>query len=57
MGNRLMVIDAPGMRRKGRLKRRWMDSIKDALRQKGFLVEEAQDRAAWGRMVSNIDLT
>ena len=54
VSNRL--IDVLGKRKKGRPQRMWMDSIKHDLTEKGLSDEEAQDRAAWGRQISNIDL-
>ena len=38
-----------------RPKRRCMDSIKNDLTEKGLSGEEAQDRAAWRRLIQNID--
>ena len=52
---RVMVMDVRRKRRKGRPKRRWMDSIKNDLTEKGLSGEEAQDRAAWRRLIQNID--
>ena len=36
---------------KERSKQRWMDSIDHNLTEKGLLGEDAQDRAAWRRIV------
>ena len=44
-----------GRRRKGRLKRRWMDSVNVDLRVKGMSGEETQNRAVWRQLVRNID--
>ena len=49
-----MVIDVQ-RRMKGRQKRRQRDSISDDLREKGSSGEEAQDQAAWRRLVTIVD--
>ena len=36
VGKRVVVMDVPGERRNGRLKLRWMDSIKHDLTEKGL---------------------
>ena len=48
---RLMMMDGPGKKRKGRLKSWWMD------RRDHPSGEEEQDRAAWRRLLQNIDPT
>ena len=47
----------PGRRKRGRHKRRWLDKVKDDIKEKGLLVDEVYDRATWRRMSSYIDPT
>ena len=47
MGERVMVMEVPGKRRRGRPKRRWLDSIRNDLLERELSGEEAQDRAKW----------
>ena len=51
------VMDVSGKRWRGRAKRRWMDSIKHDLTEKGLSGMKAQDRATWRRLVRNINAT
>ena len=46
-----------GRRKIGRSKRRWLDKVKDDIREKGLSAEEVYDRATWRRMSSYIDPT
>ena len=57
VGKRAMGIEVQGSRRRGRLKKRWADCVKDDLREKGLSGEEVYDRAAWRRLSSHIDPT
>ena len=50
-----MRTDVEGKRRKGRQKRRWMDSVRVDLREKGLSGEETHNRAEWRELVRNID--
>ena len=47
----MMMIDVDGRRRKGRPKRRWMDSVKVDLREKGLSGKETQYRAVRRQLV------
>ena len=49
-----MSTDGWEGRRKGRPKRRWMDSVDVYLSEKG---EETQNTAAWRQLVRNVDPT
>ena len=40
-----------GKRRRGRLKRRWLDNIKNDLPEKELSGEESQDRVKWRRLI------
>ena len=56
VGKRVMGIEVQGSRRGG-LKKRWADCVKDDLREKGLSGEEVYDRAARRRLSSHIDPT
>ena len=51
------VMEVPGKRRRGRPKRRWLDSIGNDLSERELSREDAQDRAKWRRLVRHIDPT
>ncbi len=55
MGRIVMGMDVQGRRNRGRPKRRWMDIVRDDLREKGLTGEEVHERAAWRRLVRNVD--
>ena len=57
VGKRVMVMEVPGKRRRGRPKRRWLDNIKNDLSERELSGEEAQDRVQWRRLIRNIDPT
>ena len=40
-----------------RRKRRWLDKVKDDIKEKGLSADEVYDRATWRRMSSYIDPT
>ena len=44
VGKRVMVMEVPGKRRRGRPKRRWLDSIRNNYSEREFSLEEVQDR-------------
>ena len=44
-------------RKRGRHKRRWLDKVRDDIKEKGLSADEMYDRATWGRMSSCIELT
>ena len=56
-GRRALEMKVRGRSNKGRSKRRWLDKVKDDIKEKGLLVEEVYDRATWSRMSSYIDNT
>ena len=47
VGKRVMVMEVPGKRRRGRPKRRWLDSIRNDLSERELSREDKQDRAKW----------
>ena len=57
IGKRVLGMEVQGKRKRGRPKWRWIDKIKEDMREKGMVAAQAQDRAAWRRLVRNIDPT
>ena len=57
VGKRVMGMEVPGKRRRGRPKRRWLDSIRNDLSGRELSGEEVQDRVQWRRLIRNIDPT
>ena len=59
VGNRVMVMEVPGKRRRGRPKRRWLDNIRNDLSERELSREDAQDRVKikWRSLMRNIDPT
>ena len=55
LGKRVMGMEVPGKRRRGRPKRRWLDSIRNDLSERGLSEEDAQDRPRWRRLTRHID--
>ena len=53
----VMAMEVPGKRRRGRPKRRWLDSIGNDMSEKELSREDAQDRARWRRLIRHIDPT
>ena len=50
VGKRVMVMEVPGNRRRGRPKRRWLDNIKNNFSERELSGEAAQDRVQWRRL-------
>ena len=46
-----------GRRKRRRPKRRWLDKVKDDIKEKGMSADDVYDRATWRRMSSYIDPT
>ncbi len=57
VGKRVMRMEVPGKRRRGRPKRRWLDSIRNDLSERGLSEEDAPDRPRWRRLIRHIDPT
>ena len=57
VGKRVMAMEVPGKRRRGRPKRRWLESIRNDLSKRELSGEDAQDRAKWRRLIRNINPT
>ena len=57
IGRRVLEMKVQGRRKRGRPNRRWLDKVKDDMKEKGLSGEEVYDRATWRRMSSYIDPT
>ena len=55
VGRRAMVMKVQGRRKRGRPKRRWLDKVKDDIKEKGLSADDVYDRGTWRRMSSYID--
>ena len=56
-GKRVVVMKAHGRRKRGRHKRRWLNKVKDGIKENGMSADDLYDRATWWRMSSYIDPT
>ena len=54
---RVMAMEVPGKRRRGRPKSRWLDSTRNDLSARELSREDTQDRAKWRRLIRHIDPT
>ena len=57
VGRRVMVMKVQGRRERGKPKRRWLDKVKDDIKEKGLSADDVYDRTTWRRMSSYIDPT
>ena len=57
VGRRAMVMEVQGRRKRGRPKRRWLDKVKDDIKEKGLSADDVFDRATRSCMSSYIDPT
>ena len=57
IGRRAMVMKVQGRRKRGRPKRRWLDKVKDDIKENRLSADDVYDRATWRRMSSYIDPT
>ena len=55
VGRSAMVMKVQGRSKIGRPKRRWLDKLKDDIKEKGLSADDVYDRATWRRMSSYID--
>ena len=55
VGKRVMEMEVPGRRKRGRPNRGWLDSVKVDLKEKGLEGNEFHNRARWKQLVKNID--
>ena len=52
-----MEMKVQGRRKRGRPKRRWLDKVKDDIKEKGLAADDVYDRATWRRVSSYVDPT
>ena len=57
VGRIALVMKVQRRRKRGRPKRRWLDKVKDDIKETGLSADDVYDRATWRRMSSNIDPT
>ena len=50
-----MIMKVQGRRKRGRPKRRWLDKVKDDIKEKGLSADYVYDHATWRRMSSYVD--
>ena len=55
VGRRLLEMEVPGRRRRGRPKKRWMECITADMEEKDLAVEDVEDRGHWKRLSRNSD--
>ena len=53
---RVMNMEIPGKRKRGRPWKRWKDTIKEDMLEKNVQVDDTQDRRRWRRLTRSIDL-
>jgi hypothetical protein len=51
IGKRMLNLELPGKRARGRPKRRFMDVVKEDMKEVGVRGEEAEDKARWRQMI------
>ncbi|KAF7654546.1 hypothetical protein LDENG_00068520 [Lucifuga dentata] len=51
IGRRMLRLELPGRRPRGRPKRRFMDVVKEDMKLVGVREEEAEDRVRWRQMI------
>ena len=56
MGKRVMGIEVQGRRKRGRPKRKWLDSVNGDPREKGLLGEAVKDQVIWRRFTSHLEM-
>ena len=57
VGRKAIEMNVQWRRKRGIPKRRWLDKVKDDIKEKGLSADEVYDRAKWRRMSSYIDPT
>ncbi|PME06485.1 hypothetical protein A8A06_13560 [Escherichia coli] len=51
IGQRMLKMELPGRRRRGRPQRRFMDVVKEDMQRVGVREEDARDRVRWRQMI------
>ena len=55
VGKNVMNMEIQGTRGRGRPRKRWMDRVKEDLREKGLTGDEVHDRDCWRGLIRNVD--
>ena len=55
IGKRVMTMEVPGQRVRGRPKLRWKDRLKEDIAEKNLREDQVQNRREWKRLVRNSD--
>ena len=55
VGRRAIEMKVQGRRKRGRPKRRWLDKVRDDIKEKGLSADEVYDRVTWRRVSSYTD--
>ena len=55
VGRRMMEMEIPGRRQRGRPKKRWKDCIREDMREKNLNGNMIYDRSSWRRLTKNSD--
>ena len=51
VGRKMMEMELPGKRRRGRPKRRFLDAVKEDMREVGVKETDVEDRKMWRMMI------
>ena len=51
VGRRVLEMELPGKRKVGRPKRRFMDAVKEGMKEVGVTEEDVHDRSNWRRKI------
>ena len=51
IGRRMLSLELPGKRSRGRPKRRFMDAVNEDMKVAGVRVEDAEDRLRWRKLI------
>ena len=57
VGRRAIEMEVQGRRKRGIPKRRWLDKVKDDIKEKGLSADEMYNQATWRHISSKIDPT
>ena len=52
IGRKMLSLDPPSTRRRGRPKQRWMDTIRNDMKAVGAREEDAENRNTWKMLIS-----
>ena len=57
IGRGAIEINVQGRKKRGRRKRRWLNRVRDDIKEKGLSAKKVYDHATWRRVSSYIDPT